>query len=204
MSSFVFPQCCPGKKKRRTKTSNGISPRGCLSPPAQPKPAGGATKAPAKGPKGAGCVKTSYLGRKFVSGNGGQATPSTPFSFFSFSSFCDSRNPDYSKRRIRCPSFFSLFVLVAPCRSDRVSIRQSDGPTVTVTARLPSPPHSLLVRLVALFHRSLLPLAREGSCPAVQHTPSLYPVVGSVFRSVVYRRLLGELSSPTSALKLPT
>lgn len=124
-----FRNAARAKKKRRTKTSNGISPRGCLSPPNQPKPAGGATKAP-KGPRTRVALKLPIWGGNSSPATGGKPppgiSPSTPFFlFFSFSSFCDSRNPDYSKRRIRCPSFFSLFVLVAPCRSDRVSIRQS-------------------------------------------------------------------------------
>lgn len=124
MSSFIFPRYCSDKKERNKQDKQEIPPPAGLS---LLQPSRGKPKAPT-GPRTRVALKLPIWG-----GNSSPATgashprhlPSTPFLF----SFCDSRNPDYSKRRIRCHSFFpfsSWWHRVAPTvrRSDSVSLRQ--------------------------------------------------------------------------------
>ncbi|KAH6997183.1 hypothetical protein EDB80DRAFT_727229 [Ilyonectria destructans] len=135
MSSFIFPRCCSGKKKRRSKTRQATKspPRGSL--PQLSLNQQGEAKG-AHGPKDAGCVKTSYLGEEIRLRQRGQATPGIfqhVFSFFLFAipatratrSVGSAALPFFHSRLGGTVSLRQSVVAPTACRSD------SDGPTVT-------------------------------------------------------------------------
>lgn len=122
-----FPDAARAKRNEEARQATKSPPRRSL--PQLSLNQQGEAKG-ANGPKDAGCVKTSYLGEEIRLRQRGASHPRHLPARLFFFSFCDSRNPDYSKRRIRCPSFFpfsSWWHRVAPTecrRSDRVSLRQ--------------------------------------------------------------------------------